>query len=155
MMRTLLLLAAAGAFAADLPPKVIRGGKVDEVLWLRLDKGDLMLEAIRDFARDNNVRDGAVLTAVGGLEQCRFHGVNGTMTEVNEAVELLNLNGLIADGEAHLHIVVSNKAKGAFGGHLEEGCKVLSQVEITLAKFAGPPITRKPSPGGTKALRKK
>jgi hypothetical protein len=155
MMRTLLLLAAAGAFAADLPPKVIRGGKVDEVLWLRLDKGDLMLEAIRDFARDNNVRDGAVLTAVGGLEQCRFHGVNGTMTEVNEAVELLNLNGLIADGEAHLHIVVSNKAKGAFGGHLEEGCKVLSQVEITLAKFAGPPITRKPPPGGTKALRKK
>lgn len=155
MMRFVLFLSAASLFAADLPPKVIRGGKVEEILWLRLDKGDLMLESIRDFARENNVRDGAVLTAVGGIEECRFHGVNGTMTEVKEAVELLNLNGLIADSEPHLHVVVSNKAKGAFGGHLEDGCKVLSQVEITLAKFAGPPITRKPAPGGTKALRRK
>lgn len=132
------------------------GGKVEEILWLRLDKGDMMLESINAFLEQNRIRDGAVLTAVGGLEKCKFHGVANTMTTVEEPVELLNLNGLIAEGKPHLHIVVSTKARGAFGGHLEEGCKVLSPVEISMARFSGAAMTRRPAaPGGPPALQRK
>ena len=77
------------------------------------------------------------------------------MTTVEEPVELLHLAGLIADGKPHLHVVVSNKARGAFGGHLEEGCKVLSQVEIGIARFGGVEMTRKSRGGGASALQKK
>ena len=137
------------------PPKIVGGGTVAEVLWVRLDKGDLVLESLQKIIDDHKIRDGAVLSAVGGLETCRFHGVNGTMTTVEEAVELLHLAGLIADGKPHLHIVVSNKAKGAFGGHLEEGCKVLSQVEIGVARYGGTAMSRKAVAGGGTALQRK
>jgi len=63
--------------------------------------------------------------------------------------------GQIADGKPHLHIIVSNKAHGAFGGHLEEGCKVLSQVEIGIARFGGVAMTRKSSGGRASTLQKK
>lgn len=157
-MRTVwVMLAAALGLAAEeaRPPKVFGGGTVSEILWVRLDKGDLVLESLQKLIDEHRIRDGSVLSAVGGLESCRFHGVNGTMTTVNEAVELLHLAGLIADGKPHLHIVVSNKAKGAFGGHLEEGCKVLSQVEIGVARYGGSPMARKAVTSGGTALQRK
>jgi uncharacterized protein len=152
-----LLLAVAPWLAAEqgTVPKVFGGGQISEVLWVRLDKGDLVLESLQKFIDERKIRDGSVLSAVGGLEICRFHGVNGTMTTVEEPVELLHLAGLVADGKPHLHIVVSNKARGAFGGHLEEGCKVLSQVEIGIARFGGVEMTRKSRGGGPSALQKK
>ncbi len=48
-----------------------------------------------------------------------------------------------------------SKARGAFGKHLEEGCKVLSHVELTIAKFAGPAMVRKVSPVGGNTLQHK
>ena len=150
-----LFLLASCLFAGD-PPKVVAGGAVKEVLWVRLDKGDKVLESLQQFIHDNKIADGAVLSAVGGLEKCKFHGVGGTMTELNEPVELNHLGGIIADGKPHLHVAVSSKALGALGGHLEEGCTVLSQVEITLARFAGPAMVRKKnSTTGPAALQKK
>jgi len=153
----LLLISACAAFAADeMSKKVVGGGTVSEVLWVRLDKGDLILESIEKLIEEKKLRDGSVLSAVGGLDACKFHGVNGTMTTLEEPVELLHLSGLIADGKPHLHIVVSNKAKGAFGGHLEAGCRVMSQVEIGVVRYGGAAMTRKPLvPGGPSALQKK
>jgi len=158
MKRVLALLFSVVPWlaAADSSvPKVFGGGTVAEVLWVRLDKGDLVLESLQKFVDERKIRDGSVLWAVGSLETCRFHGVNGTMTTVEEAVELLQLSGLVADGKPHLHIVVSNKARGAFGGHLEQGCKVLSQVEIGIARFGGVEMTRNSRGGGPSALQKK
>ena len=158
-MKTLLalwLIVSPSLSAADAPvPKVFGGGTVAEVLWVRLDKGDLVLESLLKFLDERKIRDGSVLSAVGSLEKCRFHGVNGTMTTVAEPIELLHLSGLIADGKPHLHIVVSNQARGAFGGHLEQGCKVLSQVEIGIARFGGVEMTRISRGGGPSALQKK
>jgi uncharacterized protein len=152
----LLLVVATGLAAEDgAVPKIFGGGQIAEVLWVRLDKGDLVLESLQEFIKERKISDGSVLSAVGGLETCRFHGVNNTMTTVGEPVELLHLAGLIADGKPHLHIIVSNKARGAFGGHLEEGCKVLSQVEIGIARFGGMAMTRKSSGGRASTLQKK
>jgi len=35
--------------------------------------------------------------------------------------------------------VLSND-KGAVGGHLEKNCRVLSHLEVTIVKFAGPKL---------------
>lgn len=149
----MLAMGALLATAADFP-KAYGGGKVDEVVWVRLDAGDLLLESVMEIAKEHNITDGAVLTAAGSLETCKFHGVGGTMTHVTEPVEILNLGGIIADGSPHFHVVVSNKARGAFGGHLEDGCKVMGHVELTIAKFSGAPMTRE-GPAGGNALQKK
>jgi len=124
-------------------PKVFAGAAVAEVLRVRLDKDDLLLESLMDVLKSHDVADGAVLTAAGSLSRCTFHGVNSTMTTINEPMELSSLGGLIADGQPHLHVVLTSKERGAFGGHLENGCKVLSHAEITILKFSGPALARK------------
>lgn len=136
------LFAVAPLPGADAAPKVYTSGKTEEVYRIRLDKGDLLLESIDEIVKERGIRDGAVLTAAGSLESCTFHGVGNKMTSINEPMEVNHLGGLIADGVTHLHVVLSTAAKGAFGGHLEKGCRVLSHVELTIARFSGPALVR-------------
>lgn len=138
----LAAIASIGLANAETAQKVYAGGKTEEVYRVRLDKGDLLLESIDEIIKERGIRDGAVLTAAGSLENCTFHGVGNKMTSITEPMEVNHLGGLIADGVTHLHVVLSTAAKGAFGGHLEKGCRVLSHVELTIARFSGPALAR-------------
>jgi len=135
------------------------GAQIAEVYRVRLDRGDLLLESIQDVIHKHGIADGAVLTAAGSLQECTFHRVKSIAEKpedefitVKEPIEILNINGMIAGGEPHLHLTLSG-AKGAFGGHLEKGCRVLYRAELTIAKFAGAPLARKPNKDGVPLLQ--
>jgi len=141
--------------------QVFAGGRIQEIYRLRLDRGQMLLESILDTVRKNNIQDGAVLTAAGSLSECTYHRVKalGPKPEdefitVKGPIEILNINGLIAAQEPHLHLTLSTD-KGAFGGHLEKGCQVLYRAEITIAKFSGPALARKPNKDGVPVLQSK
>jgi predicted DNA-binding protein with PD1-like motif len=69
--------------------------------------------------------------------------------------EILNAGGIIADGQPHIHITLSAPDKGAFGGHLEKGCRILYLGEVTIVKYSGPALVRKPNPNGVTLLQEK
>jgi predicted DNA-binding protein with PD1-like motif len=69
--------------------------------------------------------------------------------------EILNGGGIIADGQAHIHISLGAQDKAAFGGHLENGCRVLYLAEITIQKYAGPSLTRTRNEQGVALLKSK
>lgn len=151
-------LPAADAITADA---VFGGAQIKEVYRIRLDRGDLLLESILAAIEKYGIQDGALLTAVGSLQECTFHGVvslaekpEQKFTTRKEAMEILNINGLIAAGEPHFHMTLST-LQGAFGGHLEKGCKVLYRAELTIAKFAGVPLAREPNEAGVPILQPK
>ncbi|MBM3832246.1 MAG: DNA-binding protein [Verrucomicrobia bacterium] len=48
-------------------------GNIKKVHRLGLAAGDLLLESIRNFIRDQKITDGAVLTGIGSLSECRLH----------------------------------------------------------------------------------
>jgi predicted DNA-binding protein with PD1-like motif len=153
---TLLFLALPCAAA-----EIFGGAQVAEVYRIRLDRGDLLLETIQQVIRENHIADGAVLTAVGSLGECTFHRIKSTgekpedeFLTVKEPIEILNINGVIADGEPHLHLTMSG-TQGAFGGHLEKGCRVLYRAEVTIAKFSGTPLARKANKEGVPLLQRK
>ena len=148
--------------AAALPAEVFKGGQIQEVIRIRLDRGDLLLETIQDVIRKNDIQDGAVLTAAGSLQECTYHRVKSMSAKpedefltVKAPIEIQNVNGLIAAGEPHIHLTLSSPDKGVFGGHLENGCKVLYRAEITLAKFSGTKLARKPNKEGVPMLQAK
>jgi predicted DNA-binding protein with PD1-like motif len=157
-----VLFAAPQAPAQEpMEPQVFDGARIQEIYRMRLDRGDLLLESILDTIRRNNIQDGAVLTAAGSLSECTYHRVKSLAAKaedefitVKAPMEILNINGLIAAGEPHLHLTLSAD-KGAFGGHLENGCRVLYRAEITIAKFSGPALARKPNKDGTPILQPK
>ena len=137
------------------------GAAIEQVYRIRLDRGDLLLETIEDLIQKNRIADGAVLTATGSLQECTFHRVKSLAEKpeqefrtVKEPMEILNINGLIAGGEPHLHMTLSG-AHGAFGGHLENGCRVLYRAELAIARFSGPPLVRKPNQAGVPVLQRK
>jgi len=45
----------------------------------------------------------------------------------------LTITGLIVSGEVHAHVAFSN-TESAFGGHIEEGCRVLTFAVIVMAE---------------------
>jgi predicted DNA-binding protein with PD1-like motif len=167
MERTIIALAAV-LFTApqastqdSAAPQVFGGARIQEIYRVRLDRGDLLLETILDTIRRNNIQDGAVLTAAGSLSECTYHRVKSLAAKaedefitVKAPMEILNINGLIAAGEPHLHLTLSAD-QGAFGGHLEKGCRVLYRAEITIAKFSGPALVRKPNKDGIPMLQPK
>lgn len=154
LLLLLPLLHCAGA-------EILGGGEIAELYRVRLDRGDLLLETIQTVIQSNGIADGAVLTAAGSLQECTFHRVKSTAEKpedefitVKEPMEILNINGLIAGGEPHLHLTLSG-SRGAFGGHLEKGCRVLYRAELTIARFSGAPLARKANKAGVPVLQRK
>ena len=154
LLLILTLLPCAGA-------EILGGAEIAELYRVRLDRGDLLLETIERVIQSNGIADGAVLTAAGSLQECTFHRVKSIAEKpedefitVKEPMEILNINGLIAGGEPHLHLTLSG-ARGAFGGHLEKGCRVLYRAELTIARFSGTPLARKPNKAGVPELQRK
>ena len=157
-----LVFAASAGRAADVPgDRVFGGARVEEVYRVHLNRGDLLLESIMDVIKQRDIRDGAIVTGVGSLSECTYHWVTSTAATpedarktVREPMEILGMSGIIADGEPHIHISLSTP-NGAFGGHLENGCRVLYLSEFTILKFSGPPLTRKPNAAGVGTLQEK
>jgi len=131
MLMLTLVMPALAAESGSALPKVFGGAQVQEILRVRLDRGDLLLESIVEAIKSHGIQDGAVLTAAGSLQECTFHRVTSLAAKPEqefmtrkEPMEIIGVNGVIAAGEPHLHMTLSN-GQGAFGGHLENGCKVL------------------------------
>jgi predicted DNA-binding protein with PD1-like motif len=144
---------AAAALAVSAQEPAVFPAKMSQVYRVRVDKGANLLETIVSVIQKHGIRDGAVLTAVGAVGACTFHGVGGAKQTVTEEMEINHLGGVIADGEPHLHVVLTTAKRGAFGGHLEEGCRVSNRVELTIAQFAGEPLGRSQGALGKKTAK--
>ena len=71
--------------------------------------GDLFLESIKEAIQAQGIRNGAVVSGIGTLKTCQMHYVEHTgfpprdhFYTLNKPLELLSVNGLIADGEPHI-----------------------------------------------------
>ena len=56
-------------------------------------------------------------------------------------IEILGMNGLVVDGEPHIHVTLATQ-QGAYGGHMHEGCKAYVLCEIFIAEIVGRKLTR-------------
>ena len=118
--------------------------KIGRIFVLSLEPGDYVLESIKELAKKEKVKDAVVVSAVGTLDQYRIHYVlttgfppqNRFEHWKDRPLELASVNGVIADGEPHLHVVVSDSEK-AYAGHLEEGCRTLYLAEIVIIELEG------------------
>jgi uncharacterized protein len=157
------LILAATKFQAQAPaPQVFGPEHITDVYRVSLDRDALLLESIDDVIKAKNIRDGQVIISSGSVQDCTYHFVASTALKaqneyrtVKGPSEILSAGGIIADGEPHIHIALSNPEKGVYGGHLEKGCRVLYLAEFTLFRYAGATLTRKSNQNGILLLQKK
>jgi predicted DNA-binding protein with PD1-like motif len=123
------------------------------IIVLGLGPDELLLESVQETIRKCNIRNGAVVSGIGTLKKCIMHYIVHTDVPPEDRVftlecplELLSLSGVIADGEPHLHGVVSHHEGPVQGGHIEPGCVVAYLAEITIIRFNDLPLKRHPDP---------
>ena len=117
-----------------------KNAEIQRLVLVRLNTGDDVLQSICKAVAENNIQTGVILSGVGSVSQYHFHVVencNFPLTNVlvngEGAHDILSITGLIIDGRVHAHITISNKDK-ALGGHMEEGCRILSFGGVILAE---------------------
>ena len=109
-----------------------------ELVVIRLDRGEDLLRGVEQACVQVGISDGVILSACGSVLRYCIHMVD-TRTfppidyfeSKSGAYQIQGLQGILADGELHAHVILSNKY-GALGGHLEEGCEVFTGVEIAM-----------------------
>jgi predicted DNA-binding protein with PD1-like motif len=119
---------------------------------MALDPGDDVIESLKAMIASAGIRNGAVVSGIGTLDYCRLHMVTTTgypavevFPEWNDtALELVSMQGVIADGVPHIHTTVSDK-QSAVSGHMEPGCRVLYLCEVVVLEFVGMDLTRVPN----------
>jgi len=131
---------------------VFDGGRVGEIITLRLDQGEDVLGSIEAAARDKGIHSGIVLSGIGTLDRARLHYITGTgyppaneFVEYEGPIELVSIDGIIAEQVPHLHTCISIEDK-TYMGHLEPGCRVLYVGEIAIARLEGVRLCRRPHP---------
>lgn len=128
---------------------IARGARAGGIVVVRLAYGDLLLEQLQAICRKQKIRNGVILTGFGSLTDLSVTGVVGIAfpprrfynRKTPRGVEIIAMSGVIADYHVHCHIVLCDR-RGAFGGHLERGCRVLSLAEIAIMRVDGVRLAR-------------
>ena len=122
--------------------------KLSNIHILRVDPGEDILAAVEQFITAANLKQAVVLGGYGTMAAYHLHWVTHNRIPTDNlfrqgegGIEILAMNGLVVEGEAHIHISLSTP-EGAFGGHLEPGCIAYVLCEIFFAELDGAPLER-------------
>lgn len=117
--------------------------RLGRTFCVRFDPGEDLLRSLQAAVTERGIRHGAILAGVGSLDHYRLHVVaSGDLPPENaffaeEApVDIVTVTGFLLDGRVHAHLTVSDTTR-AVGGHLEEGCRVLTFAVVMIAETAG------------------
>lgn len=116
-------------------------------VYVRLDPGEDVLLALREAVRAQGIVNAGILSGVGSLDRYHVHVVKTTNMPPGNIFwkgegpfDILTITGLVVNGEVHAHIAFSN-TEMAMGGHMEEGCRILTFGVIVLTVSADVDLT--------------
>jgi predicted DNA-binding protein with PD1-like motif len=131
------------------------------IILLGLERGEKLREGIRDRLKELGVKNAVVVSAIGTFEKARFHRIKTTklqpedeILEVEGPMELAAVDGIVANGEPHLHMVFQDLGR-AYAAHLEDGSVVCYLAEVVLAELKGVELTRLRNAHGIPLLQQK
>ncbi len=112
------------------------------VVVVALRHGELLLESLREVARQADIHTGVVLSGIGSLSRARIHTVvtneyppENEYIDLDGPLEVVHFGGIIASHEPHVHIALWDRDKRFHGAHLEDGCEILTLAEISIQRL--------------------
>ncbi len=124
-----------------------------ELVTIGFAPGEMLVERFTEAMAERGIRNGVVVSGIGTLSTCRLHCITHTgfpstnhFWTLQKPLELASVSGLIADGEPHLHAVVSCGEDEVWAGHLEPGSKVCYLAELAVLVANDLAMTRRRDP---------
>ena len=128
---------------------------------IHLFKGEDVLESIAAECKRLNVKNAVITSCIGSLRKASYHRIEtlesdatNTYITYEKPTELCSLQGLVIDGEPHLHASFCDP-ENCYGGHVELGCEVQYLAEICLIELLGVDLCRRPDEYGIQFIDKK
>lgn len=125
----------------------IESGAIKRLHVVHINPGEDVLLSLRKAVELKGIQHGVILGAIGSVTSYHFHVVSSPDLPPEElypkgkgALDIADMTGYIFDGRVHCHIIFSDE-RVAFGGHLEEGCSVLTFNVVTIAEVEEMDIT--------------
>jgi predicted DNA-binding protein with PD1-like motif len=112
--------------------------KLKEIKIIRFDTDMDLLVELRNYAVKNKIKNAVILNGIGSSKSYSYHVVASPdippkemFPKEDKPLDIISVQGFILNGRVHAHITFSDE-KISFGGHLEEGVKLLTFAIITL-----------------------
>ncbi len=125
------------------------GSQFGRHVVMHLGKGEQVLESIQSEIKRLNIRTGIVTSGIGSARKIVYHRIGNLADDPlnifvtkEGPMEIGAIQGIIIDGEPHLHIVCYGE-DGAFSGHLEPGCEIQYLAEISIIELTDADLTRR------------
>ena len=104
-----------------------------EVIAIRLNPGEDLKQSLLKYCGDQSIDAAYILSCIGSLRRAAIRFASQTDAAVLEqALEILSLEGTLSQHGAHLHIAVSDSQGQVIGGHLMDGSHINTTAEIIL-----------------------
>jgi hypothetical protein len=108
-------------------------------------RGDYIIEELRAFFQENAIDAALITSGIGSFDLCKMHTIAGTELPPPERymslegpIEVGSMQGSVAGGEPHIHIVAHDVANDVvYIGHLEEGSRCCFRVELGIIVLEG------------------
>jgi uncharacterized protein len=124
------------------------------IVFVMLENGEKLLESIREAARQADVHSGVLISGIGSLQKGHIHIVASNDLPPKEAyyhlagpLEIAGYTGIIANYQPHVHITLMDTDGRFYGGHLEEGCEILTLAEFSILRAPDTRLVRKKEEG--------
>ena len=101
---------------------------------MRLKENADLKKSLEEAISANAIKAAVILSGVGCLKSChiRLAGAREWLDK-KEDLEIVSLQGTLAENGIHVHISVSDDRGNTFGGHLDTGCVVNTTCELVIA----------------------
>lgn len=107
----------------------------NKVHVIRLKPGEDLKTSLTNFAKQNDIEAGWIVSCVGSLTKysIRFANQQNSATDSGH-FEIISLVGTLSSNGSHLHIGIADSTGKTIGGHLTEGCKIYTTAEIVIGE---------------------
>lgn len=134
-------------------------GSVSRIMALRLKPGTDMLLEIEKACVTNGIRNGVVVSGIGGVTTAVFCDPTyfpgrkqpynyGAPIVLQENLSIAAISGIICNDDdgavnTHIHVTFSNEQGQCYAGHLKEGTRTMLTVDLVIAELQGLRMSRK------------
>jgi predicted DNA-binding protein with PD1-like motif len=123
----------------QVPDAYAISGQFERVVLVRLKYQADLLAGLETTVKQEKIRNGVILSAVGSVRGYHFHTVSNRTFPSKDvfvkdpvaSADLVSMNGYVLDGRIHAHMTLATPDR-AFGGHLEPGTEVFTFAIVTI-----------------------